>query len=94
MGSGETLWRDLNLCDEKGVNIDALERPWLAQINSPLAARGVAFSAYQFKTTSDWKQLTRDLLDQIDAQWPHRIIFRGPEGNVMSRQRALSSSNR
>ena len=91
---GNTLWRDLNLCDEKGVNIDALEQPWLTQINSPLAARGVVFSVYQVKTTSDWRPLTRDLLNQIDTQWPHRTTFRGPEGNVVSRQQALSGSNR
>lgn len=57
---GNTTWRNLNLCNEAGVNIDALDRPWLTQINSPLADRGINFSVYQLKPSSDWKRLARD----------------------------------
>jgi hypothetical protein len=50
---GTLMWRDLNLCSEAGVNVDAVDRPWLAQMNSPLADRGIQFSVYELKPGSD-----------------------------------------
>jgi hypothetical protein len=86
---GTLMWRDLNLCSEVGVNIDAVDRPWLAQINSPLADRGIQFSVYELKPGSDWKLLAGDLLNRIDRTWPRRTTFRGPNGEVISVEEAL-----
>jgi hypothetical protein len=86
---GNITWRDLNLCNEAGVNIDALDRPWLTQINSSLADRGINFSVYALKPSSDWKPLARDLLSRIDSRWPQKTKFRGPDGKVMSVEEAL-----
>jgi len=44
---GNIMWRDLNLCNEAGVNIDAIDEPWLTLTNSPLADRGIHFSVYE-----------------------------------------------
>jgi hypothetical protein len=87
--SGNIMWRDLNLCSDAGINIDALDQPWLAQINSPLADRGIQFSVYELKTGSGWVPLARDLFKQIDMTWPSKTTFRGPDGRVMPMQEAL-----
>lgn len=86
---GKIMWRDLNLCNEAGVNIDALDQPWLTQINSPLADRGISFTVYELKLGSDWNRLARDLIDEIDTTWPDKTTFRGPDGKVVSTQEAL-----
>ncbi len=86
---GTLMWRDLNLCSEAGVNIDAVDRPWLAQINSPLADRGIQFSVYELKPGSPWKSLARDFINRIEAKWPQKTTFRGPDGNVVPVEEAL-----
>jgi len=63
-------------------------RPF-AQINSPLADRGINFRVYALKPSSDWKPLARDLLNKIDMTWPQKIAFRAPDGKVMSVEEAL-----
>lgn len=85
---GKIFWRDLNLCDDN-VNIDALDQPWLSQINSPLAGRGINLSIYQLRSSSDWKPLARGVLNQIEARWPGRTTFTGPDGNTISIQQAM-----
>lgn len=86
---GVLTWRSLNLCNEAGVNINAVDRPWLAQINSPLADRGIQFDIYELEPGSDWKTLSRDLISQIDTIWPQKTTFRGPDGRPMSVEDAL-----
>jgi hypothetical protein len=83
------MWRDLNLCNEAGINIDALDQPWLTQINSSLADRGINFRVFALKPSSDWKPLARDLLNRIDMAWPQKTTFRGPDGKVLSAEEAL-----
>lgn len=82
---GALMWRDLSLCNEAGVNIDALD----GQINSPLADRGIQFSIYELRQGSDWKRFARDLIGQIDKTWPQKTTFRGPNGNAISIEEAL-----
>jgi hypothetical protein len=65
---------------EAGVNIDAVERPGLAQINSRIADRGIEITVYELKPGTDWKPLARDLINRIDTTWPQKITFRGPDG--------------
>jgi hypothetical protein len=86
---GTLMWRDLNLCSEAGVNIDALDRPWLAQIGSPLADRGIQFSIYELRSGSEWKPLARELLNGIVKAWPQKTVFRGPDGKVVAAEEAL-----
>lgn len=83
------VWRDLNLCNEAGLNIDAVDQPWLTQINSSLADRGMNFSVYTLQPTSEWKPLARDLLNSIEMTWPQKTTFRGPNGKVTSVEEAL-----
>ncbi len=83
------MWRDLNLCNETGVNIDAIDRPWLAQTTSRLANRGIQFVIYELKPGSDWKRMAHDLINQIETRWPEKTTFRGPDGKAISIEEAL-----
>jgi hypothetical protein len=86
---GNLMWRSLSLCNEAGININAIDRPWLALLNAPLAGRGMNLSVYGLKPGSDWNPLARDLLDRIDRAWPQNATFRGPDGRVISIEKAL-----
>ncbi len=66
-----------------------LDQRWLTQINSSLADRGISFSVYALKPSTDWKPLARDLLNRIDMTWPQKVAFRGPDGKVTSVEEAL-----
>jgi hypothetical protein len=88
VGTEETaVWRDLNLCSEAGVNIDAVEQPGLAQMKSRIA--DIDITVYELKPGSDWKPLARDLINRIDTTWPQKITFRDPDGRVISVEEAL-----
>ncbi|MFZ0424457.1 MAG: hypothetical protein WAL80_16395 [Xanthobacteraceae bacterium] len=86
---GDLMWRDLNLCSD-GVNIDAVDRPWMDRLkNSPLAGRGIQFAVYELKPGSDWNALARDLLDKLATTWPGKVTFRGRVGETLSETEAL-----
>jgi hypothetical protein len=89
MQRGTLMWRSVSLCSEAGVTIHARDQPWLARINSPLAARGVDLSVYELKPGSEWDTFARDLLAKIDMAWPQSITFRGRSGQIISREEAL-----
>jgi hypothetical protein len=86
---GDLMWRSLSLCSEAGVTIQAIDRPWLARINSPLAERGIALSIFELKSGSAWNAVARDLLAKMEAAWPHGVIFRGGDGKMISEEQAL-----
>jgi hypothetical protein len=87
--SGNLLWRDLNLCNESGINIEALDQPWLSQINSPHADRDINLSVFDLKAGSEWKPPARDLLNRIDMTWPQKTTILGPDGKVITVEEAL-----
>ena len=86
---GNILWSDLNLCNEAGINIDALDQPWPPQINSLHADQDIDLSVFDLKAGSDWKPLARDLLNRIDMTWPQKTVLHGPDGKVISIEEAL-----
>jgi hypothetical protein len=90
---GKILWRDVNLCNETGVNIDTLDQPWLSQVGSPIAGRGIAFHVYQLRSGSQWKFLTAGLLKQIGANWPGKMTFRASNGDAISEQKAMAGES-
>jgi hypothetical protein len=87
--SGNILWRDLNLCNEEGINIDALDQPWPPQTNSPRVDREIALSVFDLKADSNWKPLAGDLLNRISVTWPQKTTISGPDGKVISIEKAL-----
>jgi len=91
--NGKLLWRDLNLCSETGVTIDALDQPWLLDVKSPIP-RGVKLAVYETKPRSEWGALARDLVGKIAASWPERIKFRDGDGGVISEAEALKGRSR
>jgi hypothetical protein len=91
--NGKLFWRDLNLCNERGVTIDALDQPWLADVKSP-TPKGVRLTFYEMKPGSDGGPLARDLVGKIDASWPAKIKFYGPDGRVIPEAEALLGRSR
>jgi hypothetical protein len=86
---GNIMWRNLSLCDEAGITIEAADQPWLAHTNSPLADRGVRLSVYELKAGSGWNPIARDLLGEVETRWPTKTTFRGPDGKAVSMEDAL-----
>ena len=87
---GNVIWRTLSLCNEAGITIKVDDALWLAQTYSPLADRGTMIEVFELKTGSEWNSLARELLETIDATWPHKSTFRGAKGRIMSMEEALS----
>lgn len=88
--NGMLLWRDVNLCNEAGLNIDALDRPGLAQLGSPPPElQGVMFSVYELKQGTDWAAASRELMELLQARWPDKLTFRGTDGKAISLEEAL-----
>lgn len=85
---GNLNWRDLNLCNEDGINIDALDRPWLNRTRFPLDL-GMTLRVYALTPGADWKLLARDLVSKIDMTWPGKTTFKGPDGQVIPVEEAL-----
>src|SRR5262249_31694874 len=67
---GTSEWRDLNLCNEAGVNIDALDDSRFNQVDPDQRDAGIELTVYELKAGSGWDPLARDLLQKIDAAWP------------------------
>lgn len=86
---GNIMWRDLNLCNEDGINIDSVDNAWPARTKSPLADQGVTLRVFALGSDDDWKPLARDLLSRIGTTWPGRTTFRGPDGQVIPFEEAL-----
>lgn len=86
---GKIMWRSLSLCGETGVNIRAIDQPWLSRTNSPLTDRGTSFSIFELTAGSKWNALARELLGEIEARWSQKTTFRGPDGRVVSFEKAM-----
>jgi hypothetical protein len=86
---GKILWSDLNLCNESGINIDALDRTWPPQNNFPHADRDIELNVFDLDAGSDWKPLGRDLLNMIDITLPQKTTILGPDGKAISIEEAL-----
>jgi hypothetical protein len=83
------MWRTLGLCNETGVTIVVRDQPWLKDIHSPAAKRGMELEIFELKSGSDWQVLAHDLLDKLEIQWPARISYRGQRGSSIPREEAM-----
>ena len=86
---GRILWRNLSLCNETGVTIEAMDKPWLEKIKSSVAGQGISLSIFELKAGSGWNPLARDLLGKIEERWPGKTTFDGPQGTNISLDEAL-----
>lgn len=86
---GRLMWRTLGLCNETGVTIIVRDQPWLKDIHSPAAKRGMELEIFELKSGSDWQVLAHDLLDKLEMQWPARIGYRGQRGSSIPREEAM-----
>jgi len=71
---------DLNLCNEWGVTIDALDQPWLADAKSPIP-RGVQLSFYEMKPGSNGVRLPAIWLTRSTRHGPRKLSFTLPTGD-------------
>jgi hypothetical protein len=89
MRDGRLMWRTLNLCNEAGITIVVRDEAWLTHIHSPLANRGMELEIFELKRDSGWQPLARDLVEKLDAEWPNRLTYRGPQGHAIPKEEAL-----
>lgn len=86
---GRLMWRTLGLCNEAGVTIVVTDKPWLTDIHSPLANRGMELDIFELKQGSNWQPLAHDLLDKLEVRWSGRLTYHGPRGSAIPREEAL-----
>lgn len=87
---GQVMWRSLDLCNEAGTHIEIVDQPWMDRMgHAPAVIKGIKLSVEEFRTGSDWNLLARELIIKINARWPEKIVFHGPNGSRISETEAL-----
>ena len=87
---GRITWRGVDLCNDAGISIEVYDEPWLKEVNSPRADKGMRLSIFSLKPDTDWKPLARQLLGEIETNWPTTITYRGPSGQSLSFEDAMN----
>jgi len=81
----------LNLRNERGTTISVAERYWHDSTYArPRADRGVSIPIYALYAGSDWQELAKDLIADLETMWPGRVRFRGRDGRIIPKPLALS----
>lgn len=86
---GVTVWRELSLCNDSGVNFDLIDQSWATQMTPPVNLPRTMLSIFELKGGSGWSGLARELLMRIEQTWPRKTIFRGPRSEELSLEQAL-----
>lgn len=73
----------LSLCNDHGLNIDALELHWERRGNSVPEKDSVWLSIYELREGSDWAHAARALVAELEAQWPGKVQFTGEGGRII-----------
>jgi hypothetical protein len=85
----------LSLCNDRGINIEVIDQRWASRHFEPLiAGRGTSIPVYEVHEHSGWERLARDLVEELEAAWPGKVQFRGRDGRVIQKPRALQGSDR
>ena len=71
----------LSACGEQ-VNVTAMQQRW-STTNTAIPNRGISIGIYEQHDGSDWKQIARDLIAEIELAWPGKLQFRGRDGGVV-----------
>src|SRR5262249_52902129 len=87
--NGITIWRQLSLCNDAGVNFELNDQPWTAHIAPPIELPRMTLSIFELKANSGWSSLARELMTRIEQTWPQKTIFRGPRSEALSLEQAL-----
>jgi hypothetical protein len=75
----------LSACTEQVV-ITVVDQRWASRNYAPLmAGRGVPVGIYDLTEGSAWRPLARELVAELDSQWPGRVQFRDGGGRLVPR---------
>ena len=64
---------DISLCNERGTIIQVNERNWSALEAGVPPTRGVGMLVYEVRRESEWRDLARDLVSDLEAAWPGKV---------------------
>jgi hypothetical protein len=79
----------LSACTEQVV-ITVVDQRWASRNYAPLmAGRGVPVGIYDLTDRDAWQPLARELVAELDSQWPGKVRFIGRDGRSIPRSVAL-----
>ena len=85
----------LSLYNARGTSISVAEEYCHDSTYArPRADRGVSIPVYEVHEGSDWQELGKDLIADLEATWPGRVRFRGRDGRIIPKPAALRSDPR
>jgi hypothetical protein len=74
----------LSVCNEDGVNFET---------EDDFALSGVSITVYIQKNNTNWMPLTKQLIADLNNQWPNKLQFIGSRGEVIPEPTSLSTAN-
>ncbi|HEY1541748.1 MAG TPA: hypothetical protein VGG01_05020 [Xanthobacteraceae bacterium] len=72
---------NLSLCNDSGLNIEALQQLW-HQVKS-VPANGVTIGIYVLRNGSQWRGIAHDLAARLESTWPGKIKFKDGNGRIV-----------
>lgn len=92
MSPGVVQVLGLSLCNERGVNIVALEQIWHQTVSVP-AKDGVTLGIYELHEGSGWQRLARDFIARLQSTWPQRLQFKDLSGHFIPMPQELQGAD-
>ena len=83
----------LSVCNENGVNIEILEQRWAPENYEDMTRPSVSIDVFAVKDDTDWIPLTRQLINDLEAQWPSELQFTGSRGEIVPKPEILSNDS-
>jgi hypothetical protein len=84
---GKPQWLDLNLCNEAGINIDAVADRGNPSVE--LREIDVSIYFYELGSNANWKLLAPELFEKIIKRWPQETTFHRSDGRFESVDQAI-----
>jgi len=72
----------LSLCNDRGLNIHAIEQHWERSGNS-VPKDGVSLGIFELRDGSNWKHAARALIAELEARWPGKVQFKDKLGRIV-----------
>lgn len=83
----------LSVCNEDGVNILIVEQRWAPENYEDTTQAGVSIGVFAVKDDADWIPLTRQLINDLEVQWPSKLQFTGSRGEIVPKPEILSNNS-
>lgn len=91
LGVMRTLY--ISACNEDGVNIEIGEQRWASENYENHTGKGVSIGVYITKDDAGWIPLTKELIANLETEWPGRIQFKGDRGEAVPKPKILLDDN-